>query len=84
MRPSGYSYDSRYASYNNDNASITDRYDNGYAPQGLMNVAVAPAMTVQTSDMRIALWSYCTARYRSFDPASGTFLANDGNRHFCR
>jgi hypothetical protein len=84
MQPSGYSYDGRYSSYGNDNASITDRYDTGYAPQGLMNVAVAPVMTVQAPDPRIALRSYCTARYRSFDPASGTFLADDGNRYFCR
>lgn len=25
----------------------------------------------------------CAARYRSFDPASGTFLGNDGERHLC-
>jgi hypothetical protein len=83
-QPSGYSFDGRYASYGNDNAYITDRYDTGYAPQGLMNAAVTPVMTVQAPDTRIALWSYCTARYRSFDPASGTFLADDGNRYLCR
>jgi hypothetical protein len=33
---------------------------------------------------RMALASYCTARYQSFDPASGTFLAYDGNRYLCR
>jgi hypothetical protein len=26
---------------------------------------------------------YCAQRYRSYDPASGTFLANDGNRYSC-
>ena len=26
----------------------------------------------------------CKARYRSYDPASGTFLGNDGLRHPCR
>lgn len=25
----------------------------------------------------------CNARYRSFDPSSGTFLGYDGQRHFC-
>jgi hypothetical protein len=29
-------------------------------------------------------YRYCVARYRSFDPASGTFLAYDGNRYDCR
>jgi len=26
----------------------------------------------------------CAARYRSFDPATGTYLGFDGNRHPCR
>jgi hypothetical protein len=25
----------------------------------------------------------CAARYRSYDPASGTFLGHDGRRHAC-
>jgi BA14K-like protein len=27
--------------------------------------------------------SYCMRRYRSYDPASGTYLNNDGNRYPC-
>ena len=27
--------------------------------------------------------NYCASRYRSFDPASGTYLARDGNRYMC-
>lgn len=27
--------------------------------------------------------SYCSQRYRSYDPASGTYLGYDGNRHRC-
>lgn len=27
--------------------------------------------------------SYCAQRYRSYDPASGTYLNNDGNRYPC-
>ena len=27
--------------------------------------------------------AYCMRRYRSFDPASGTYLNNDGNRYPC-
>jgi BA14K-like protein len=27
--------------------------------------------------------SYCARRYRSYDPASGTYLNNDGNRYPC-
>lgn len=28
--------------------------------------------------------AYCASKYRSFDPASGTFLGYDGRRHYCR
>jgi hypothetical protein len=28
--------------------------------------------------------SYCAQRYRSFDPASGTYLGRDGRRHLCQ
>ncbi len=27
--------------------------------------------------------TYCAQRYRSYDPASGTYLGYDGNRHSC-
>ncbi len=27
--------------------------------------------------------SYCAQRYRSYDPASGTYMNNDGNRYPC-
>jgi hypothetical protein len=26
---------------------------------------------------------YCSYRYRSFDPGTGTFIGNDGREHFC-
>jgi hypothetical protein len=28
-------------------------------------------------------YSYCSSRYRSFDPQTGYFLGYDGNYHFC-
>jgi len=28
--------------------------------------------------------AYCARKYRSFDPASGTYLAPDGQRYYCR
>ena len=27
--------------------------------------------------------AYCVQRFRSYDPASGTYLGNDGRRHAC-
>ncbi len=29
-------------------------------------------------------YAYCASKYRSFDPASGTYLGYDGRRHYCR
>jgi hypothetical protein len=29
-------------------------------------------------------YRYCSNRYRSFDPQSGTFVGYDGREHFCR
>ena len=82
-RNNGYSsYDGRSAAY--DNGALYDRYDAGYAPRGLMDVVVAPAATTPAMEAQAAMMSYCTARYQSFDPASGTYLADDGNRYFCR
>lgn len=28
--------------------------------------------------------AYCSSKYRSFDPASGTYLGYDGYRHPCQ
>jgi BA14K-like protein len=47
-------------------------YDDGYYDDS--TVAVAP----EGGDA-----SYCAQRYRSYDPASGTYLGYDGQRHPC-
>ena len=79
----GYSsYDPRSVSYGDGFTS--DQYASGYAPHGLMDVAVAPVITAAPSEAQAAHLSYCAARYRSFDPVSSTFLADDGNRYYCR
>lgn len=45
------------------------------------NAAQAPAAAPVGDPNWVA---YCARKYRSFDPASGTYLANDGNRYYCR
>jgi hypothetical protein len=71
----GYDYDYApgYYGYGYDPAYYGyGTYDNGYgAPGGY--VAVAPDRDV----------AYCQQRYRSYDPASGTYLGYDGLRHPC-
>jgi BA14K-like protein len=49
-------------------------YDDGYYDDGA--VAVAPPV----GDDSVA---YCMQRYKSYDPASGTYLGYDGQRHPC-
>jgi hypothetical protein len=42
--------------------------------------AFAPGPGAGDSDWE----TYCSAKYRSFDPSTGTFLGYDGLRHECR
>jgi BA14K-like protein len=51
-------------------------YDYDYAPAPY--AASGPAVVAQNNDA-----SYCAARFRSYDPASGTYLGFDGLRHSC-
>ncbi|WP_245884253.1 BA14K family protein [Hartmannibacter diazotrophicus] len=29
-------------------------------------------------------YSYCSSRYQTFDPRTGTYMGNDGQRHYCQ
>ena len=83
---SGYSSSGRYyGNYGNANGYSTyARYDAGFNPIGaLLNVVFAPFAAASHWAAQNDRWAYCSARYRSFDPSSGTFLANDGNRYYC-
>jgi BA14K-like protein len=65
----GYGYD---PTYYGDGYAYNDYYDGGYSSDAgiaVPNVGVDPA--------------YCAQRYRSYDPASGTYLGYDGLRHAC-
>ena len=53
----------------------TPYYDAPYDDSGTVVEAAPPG-----DDDAVA---YCMQRYRSYDPASGTFLGNDGLRHPC-
>jgi hypothetical protein len=78
-RPWGYGYyDPGYAyapgySYYDPGYAYSDRgyYDRGYYDRGY---AAAPG----GDDV-----AYCQQRFRSYDPASGTYLGHDGRRHPC-
>lgn len=86
-----YAYNPGYAQYSyNDNGGYRnyyDSYDNSNNPfknTGQSNYTYGPApgtatVVAQNGD-NVA---YCQSRYRSYDPASGTFLGFDGKRHPC-
>jgi hypothetical protein len=78
-------YDS-YARYEPDyDSSAYVRSDTGYNPIGnFLNALFAPITWPAYAAQRDSnLLAYCAARYRSFDPVSGTYLATDGNRYYC-
>lgn len=51
------------------------RYYGNYVP--------APTYYEAPEPWSRAWYRACDARYRSFDPRSGTFMGYDGRRHFC-
>ena len=52
-------------------------YDDSY---GYYDDSAVVAAAPPSDDEAVA---YCMQRYRSYDPASGTYLGNDGLRHPC-
>jgi hypothetical protein len=63
--------------YYNDPYYYDDSY--AYAPDAYVGddqYAVAPVGGDEAA-------AYCAQRYKSYDPASGTYLAYDGNRYAC-
>ena len=67
----GYGYDPYW--YGDDYAFDTGYYDPGFA----VSQAVVPAEVAAPNS------SWCAAHYRSYDPATGTYLGFDGQRHPC-
>jgi hypothetical protein len=50
-------------------------YDDGYYDDSVVAVSPAPADGDAVA--------YCMQRFKSYDPASGTYLGYDGKRHPC-
>lgn len=75
-------------------ASEPRYYDDEYAPPPVeyyappRRVYYAPAPYARTYAGGLQPWSpswvrYCEGRYRTFDGRTGTYVGNDGGRHFC-
>ena len=52
------------------------------APEAAL-ASAPPAVSEAYAAMESGNATFCAQRYRSYDPASGTFLGCDGRRHRC-
>jgi hypothetical protein len=85
----GYGYDHGYY----DNYQRNDFWP-GRVAGDIVGGAIGTADAIATAPFRAlndnpsyamgADASYCAQRYRSYDPASGTFMGYDGRRHPCQ
>lgn len=58
-------------------------YGNGAAIGGLAAGAIIGGAIASSQAHAAQADSYCSQRYKSYDPASGTYLGYDGARHPC-
>jgi hypothetical protein len=76
-RHDGYGYNGRYGRYGGG------YYRNGPAVLGGMAAGAIIGGAIANSHARVDSDGYCSQRYKSYDPASGTYLGYDGRRHSC-
>ncbi|WP_080654820.1 MULTISPECIES: BA14K family protein [Bradyrhizobium] len=60
-----------------------DRYGSGAAALGGLAAGAIIGGAIANSRAQADANAYCSQRYRSYDPASGTYLGYDGMRHPC-
>lgn len=59
-------------------------YGNGAAALGGLAAGAIIGGAIANSQARAGdAEAYCSQRFRSYDPRSGTYLGNDGDRHSC-
>ncbi|OYZ89406.1 MAG: hypothetical protein B7Y01_03855 [Xanthobacter sp. 17-67-6] len=77
----GYGYrNCGWGGCNNNGAAVAAGVVGGL----MLGAAAASAANAANSAPRQGNWiAYCSSKYRSFDPASGTYLGYDGLRHPC-
>lgn len=85
----GYGYYGRPYYYRRDNGSAVAAGVAGLAAGALIAGAIAnsaqaqPAAPPPPGTVSPTVAAYCAKKYRSYDPVSGTFLANNGMRYVC-
>ena len=81
--------DEAYRDQTNGNSGLGDDYNRGYQDGYLdrsreVNQRVASQRAPTEPSITRARFERCSRRYRTFDPASGTYVGFDGYRHYCR
>lgn len=79
-------YGSPYGYYRRDRGNAAAAGIAGLAAGALIGGAIASQQAQAAPRYGVVdqnSVAYCSRRYRSYDPASGTFLGNDGLRHRC-
>lgn len=80
------SYAKRHAADDDDGYDDDPSYDRDYyppAPARNPDVVYAPRHAGAVEPWSRQWYRYCENRYQTFDPQTGTFMGNDGHRHFC-
>lgn len=85
----GYYYPRPYYYRRHDNGAAVAAGVAGLAAGALIAGAIAnqaqaqPAAPPPPGTVSPSVAAYCARKYRSYDPATGTFLANNGMRYVC-
>ena len=78
-----YAYQPGYAPNDADGPAYAPTYAYGEGPAVYGPAAPASGTVVAQADGSGDAAAYCAAHFKSFDPASGTYLGYDGVRHSC-
>ena len=67
--------------YNHRRGPSTGAIVGGLAAGAIIGGAIAASQAQAAANQRHA---YCAQRYRSYDPASGTYIGRGGQRYYCQ
>ncbi|KLK93869.1 hypothetical protein AA309_05085 [Microvirga vignae] len=76
-------YGRRYGYYRRDRGDALAAGALGLATGAIIGGAIAQSQAQAAPAYGSNVQAYCAQRYRSYDPASGTYLGYDGLRHPC-
>jgi hypothetical protein len=79
-----YGYGPRYYRRGPSGGEVAAGVIGGLAAGALIGGAIASQQPQAAPALAPDMVAYCARKYRSFDPASGTYLARDGQRYYCQ